>query len=285
MSLATWPAPAKLNLFLHVLGRRADGYHLLQTVFQFLDFGDELSFEPLADGRILRPEGPAEVDPEQDLVVRAARALQTATGHSQGVAIRVVKRIPMGAGLGGGSSDAATTLVALNALWGLNRSVDELASIGLTLGADVPVFVRGVAAWAEGVGEALTPVTLPEPWYAVIAPDVHVPTAEIFSAPELRRDHPPITLDDYQLGKGQNDCAPVTCIRYPAVAEAMGWLSRAAPARMSGTGGAVFAEFADSRAAHAALAGLPAQWRGFVAQGLNLSPLAAALEASRRDDP
>jgi 4-diphosphocytidyl-2-C-methyl-D-erythritol kinase len=279
MTLDCWPAPAKLNLFLHVLGRRADGYHRLQTVFQFLDFGDELSFERRQDQQLLRVEGPADVPAEQDLVVRAAQALRAATGCTEGVAIRVRKRIPMGAGLGGGSSDAATTLVALNQLWGTDLSMEALAHLGLKLGADVPVFVRGVAAWAEGVGEELTPVTLPEPWYAVIAPDVHVPTAEIFSAPELVRDHHPIRFEDYLHGAGQNDCAPVTCTRYPAVAAALGWLSRAAPARMSGTGGAVFAAFAEERAARAALAGLPSAWRGFVARGLNQSPLIDIIRA------
>ncbi len=268
-----WPAPAKLNLFLHVTGRRADGYHLLQTVFQFVDFCDELSFVVRDDGQITRPEGAAGVAAEDDLVVRAARALQSASGTRQGADIRVLKRIPMGAGLGGGSSDAATVLVALNRLWALQLDTEQLAAIGLKLGADVPVFVRGVAAWAEGVGEVLAPVTLPEPWYAVIAPDAQVPTAEIFSAPELLRNHPPITLEDYFNGAGSNDCAPVTCARYPAVAAALDWLSRAAPARMSGTGGAVFAAFADERAARAALAGLPSAWQGFVARGLNQSPL------------
>lgn len=279
MSIISWPAPAKLNLFLHVLGRRPDGYHQLQTVFQFLDYGDELSFELRSDGLITRPEGAADVPAATDLVVRAALALQAATGCSQGADIRVLKRTPMGAGLGGGSSDAATTLVALNHLWRLGLSQDRLAAIGLKLGADVPVFVQGFAAWAEGVGETLTPVTLPEPWYAVIAPDVLVSTAAIFSAPELRRDHAPITLDDYQHGEGINDCAPVTCARYPEVAAALGWLSRAAPARMSGTGGAVFAAFADQRAARAAIEGIPKNWRGFVARGLNLSPLVAIIRA------
>lgn len=278
-SIRSWPAPAKLNLFLHVLGRRPDGYHQLQTMFQFLDYGDELSFEWRRDGLITRPEGAAEVPAASDLVVRAALALQAATGSTQGADIRVLKRTPMGAGLGGGSSDAATTLVALNHLWGLGLSLDQLAAIGLKLGADVPVFVRGFAAWAEGVGETLTPVTLPEPWYAVLAPDVFVSTAAIFSAPELQRDHAPITLEDYEHGAGVNDCAPVTCARYPEVASALGWLSRAAPARMSGTGSAVFAAFPDERAARAAIEGIPKNWCGFVARGLNISPLLSIIRA------
>ncbi len=283
MSLpASWPAPAKLNLFLHVLGRRDDGYHRLQTVFQFLDHGDELSFELRDDGLIARPEGAAAVAEAQDLVVRAALALKAATGCALGANIRVLKRTPLGAGLGGGSSDAATTLVALNQLWRTGLDKEALAALGLKLGADVPVFVHGFAAWAEGVGETLTPVTLPEPWYAVIAPDVQVSTAAIFAAPELRRDHAPITLEDYEHGAGSNDCAPVTCARYPEVAAALAWLSRAAPARMSGTGAAVFAAFADERAARAAIAGIPQNWCGFAARGLNLSPLAAVLLAGRK---
>ena len=272
-----WPAPAKLNLFLHVLGRRADGYHDLQTLFQFLDYGDELSFAVRQDGRITRPEGPTGVPAEQDLVVRAASALKAASGSNLGAEIRVIKRTPMGAGLGGGSSDAATTLVALNYLWGTGLSTHELAALGVQLGADVPVFVHGNAAWAEGVGERLTPVTLPEPWYAVLVPDAQVATAAIFKAPSLPRAHAPITFDDYLHGAGINDCAPVTCALYPAVAEALAWLSRAAPARMSGTGSAVFASFADERAARAAIAGIPPDWQGFVARGLNRSPLAARL--------
>lgn len=274
MSLpATWPAPAKLNLFLHVLGRRTDGYHRLQTLFQFLDYGDELAFELRNDGRLLRSQGPAEVPPEQDLVLRAAQALQAASGCTEGVAIALHKRTPMGAGLGGGSSDAATTLVALNQLWNTGLSPAQLAALGLKLGADVPVFVHGQAAWAEGVGEVLSPVELPEPWYAVLVPPVHVATAEIFAAPELARNTAPISYDDYLHGAGGNDCAPVTCARYPLVAAALAWLSRAAPARMSGTGAAVFAAFADASAAQAAIAGSPPEWRGFVARGCNQSPL------------
>ncbi len=276
---ATWPAPAKLNLFLHILGQRDDGYHRLQTVFQFLDYGDELSFSLRSDARVTRPEGAADVAAEDDLVVRAARLLQTATGSTLGVDIRVLKRIPLGAGLGGGSSDAATTLVALNQLWGLGLQTDALAALGLQLGADVPVFVHGFAAWAEGIGERLTPVALPEPWFAVLAPEIQVSTAAIFAAPELRRDHAPITFADYERGAGSNDCAPVTCALYPEVAAALGWLSRAAPARMSGTGCAVFAAFADQRAARAAIEGIPKNWRGFVARGLNVSPLAAIIAA------
>ena len=278
MSVVThWPAPAKLNLFLHVLGRRTDGYHLLQSVFQFTDLCDELRFNVRNDGVITRPQGPKDVEAEHDLVVRAARALQTVTRSALGADIQVHKRIPMGAGLGGGSSDAATTLVALNQLWGTGLTVDALATLGLTLGADVPVFVRGLAAWAEGIGEQLTPVELPEPCYAIVVPDAQVATASIFSAPELRRDHPRISLADYLAGAGENDCTAVTCARYPAVAQALRWLARAAPAQMSGTGSAVFAAFAEPAAAKAALEGLPNTWQGFVVRGLNRSPLLAIM--------
>lgn len=268
-----WPAPAKLNLFLHVLGRRDDGYHRLQTVFQFLDLHDTLRFTPRTDGTIVRRQGPADVDAEDDLTVRAARLLQQHGACARGVDIELDKRIPMGAGLGGGSSDAATTLVALNRLWDLHLDVDALAALGLSLGADVPVFVRGHAAWGEGIGETLTPVTLPEPWYAVAVPPVHVATGLIFSAPELRRNHPPIDLASFLEGAGENDCTPVTCARYPLVAEALRRLSLHAPARMSGTGAAVFATFDTADAAHAATRSLPENWQCFVARGRNRSAL------------
>lgn len=274
MATALWPAPAKLNLFLHVLGRRADGYHRLQTLFQFLDHGDSLRIEPRGDGLIRRIEGPAEIEPEQDLSLRAARVLQAATGCSRGADIAVFKRTPTGAGLGGGSSDAATVLVALNALWGCGLGIDALAVLGLKLGADVPVFVRGQAAWAEGVGEQLTPVSLPEPWYAVLVPPVHVATAAVFGAPELRRDSAAIKLADYLREGGRNDCTPVTAARFPPVAEALAWLAaRGLDARMSGTGAAVFSPCADEARARATVAAAPPEWRGFAARGRNRSPL------------
>lgn len=277
-----WPAPAKLNLFLHVLGRRADGYHRLQTLFQFLDYGDELRFELRRDGRIHRPVGDPAVPEDQDLSVRAARLLQSASACGQGVDIHLHKRTPIAAGLGGGSSDAATTLVVLNRLWGCGLSMDALASLGLQLGADVPVFVRGQAAWGEGIGEQLQAVEPPEAWYAVLAPDVRVSTAEIFAAADLPRDHPPIGWQDYLAGAGGNDCTAVTCARYPAVAAALRWLETSAPARMSGTGAAVFAAFQSREAATAAIINAPAAWHRFVARGLNRSPLAAALALRRR---
>ncbi len=268
-----WPAPAKLNLMLHITGRRADGYHLLQSVFQFLDHGDRLWFEPLADGRILRHDSLRGVPLEQDLIYRAARLLQGHSGTRQGAAIRLEKRLPMGGGLGGGSSDAATTLIALNRIWQLGMGIDQLAALGLQLGADVPVFVRGQAAWAEGVGEALTPLSLPEPWFVVLIPPVQVATGEIFAATELTRDCPAITIRDFLAGLGENVCQPVVASRYPAVAEALDWLGQYGQARMTGTGACVFAAFDSATKAQQVLAARPEGWQGFVAQGRNRSPL------------
>jgi 4-diphosphocytidyl-2-C-methyl-D-erythritol kinase len=199
-----WPAPAKLNLFLHITGRRADGYHELQTVFQFLDFCDSLQVEVTRDSRLRRVTAVAGLDEKNDICLRAARLLQTAAGAARGADIHLHKKIPMGGGLGGGSSDAATTLLALNRLWGIDFDIERLAELGLQLGADVPVFIHGRAAWAEGVGERLQPVELPEPWYLVIAPAVQVSTAEIFQAPDLTRDCPPITIRHFLAGTGLN---------------------------------------------------------------------------------
>ncbi|MDA1107104.1 MAG: 4-(cytidine 5'-diphospho)-2-C-methyl-D-erythritol kinase [Proteobacteria bacterium] len=280
MNTRAWPAPAKLNLFLHITGRRADGYHNLQTVFQFLDYGDELRFTSRADGVIRAVHALPGVSEEQDLTVRAARLLQRATGTAQGADIRLEKHIPLGAGLGGGSSDAATTLVALNRLWRTNLSPDALARLGLQLGADVPVFVHGAAAWAEGVGDELTPVTLPEPWYVVITPPCRISTAAIFSAPDLTRTSPPLTMRDFraeQLSAYRNDCEAAVCRRYPEVADALARLAAFAPARMTGTGSSVFAAFAHEPQARQTLERLALDrlpgWQGFVAQGRNLSPL------------
>ena len=270
---AVWPAPAKLNLFLHITGRRDDGYHLLQTVFQFLDFGDELRFRLRADGAIHRVTDLPGVPPEQDLVVRAAAALQAAAGAAQGVDIEVTKRLPMGGGLGGGSSNAATVLVALNALWECGLSESELAAIGLKLGADVPIFVHGHAAWAEGVGEKLSPVDPPEPWYVVLAPQVTVSTAEVFSDPQLIRNCPPITIRDFLAGQGTNVCEPLVRRRYPQVDAALEALSRYGTPRMTGTGASVFAAFGDEATARQALERLGDSWQGFVARGRNTSPL------------
>lgn len=269
-----WLAPAKLNLMLRIVGRRSDGYHLLQTVFQFIDHCDRLYFEPRDDGQVVRRRGAPGVLPEQDLVVRAAEALKARCGCGNGVTIEVDKVLPMGGGLGGGSSNAATTLVALNRLWALGLDVDELADLGLTLGADVPVFVRGRAAWAEGVGERLTEVELPEPWYLVLTPPVSVVTAAVFSDPGLTRNSRSVTMADFLAGAAQNDCLDVVLLNYPAVAEAFAWLeSNAGSARLTGTGGCVFAIFASEREARQVASSAPARFAAFVARGCNRSPL------------
>lgn len=273
-----WAAPAKINLFLHVVGRRNDGYHLLQTVFRFLDFGDSLRFAPRDDDRILPAQPLPGVAPEADLTVRAATALRMASGKGGGVTIALEKRVPMGGGLGGGSSDAATVLVALNRLWGCGLSSAELQGIGLTLGADVPIFVHGRAAFAEGVGEQFTDVALPPAWYLVTMPDATVPTPEIFRAPDLVRDTTAIRPADWRPGDGRNDLEPVACRLYPEVARHLAWLRARAGerhARMSGSGACCFAEFAAADEADRALAELPGDMRGFVARGLDAHPLAA----------
>jgi 4-diphosphocytidyl-2-C-methyl-D-erythritol kinase len=270
---AAWPAPAKLNLFLHITGRRPDGYHELQTVFQFLDYGDTLRFDVLRDGALTREGAVAGVPEADDLTLRAARALRERTGCRLGCAIRLDKRLPLGGGLGGGSSDAATTLVALNRLWELRLAVDELAAIGLALGADVPVFVRGRAAWAEGVGEQLTPVSPPESWYLVVTPDCAVNTREMYGAPELPRATPRIGWDDFVAGRVHNDFEPVVRRRYPAVAAALDWGGRVGRSRLSGSGASVFVDFASQAAAEQARGTVPAAWRAFVAKGANESPL------------
>lgn len=270
-----WPAPGKLNLFLHVVGRRPDGYHQLQTAFQFIDLCDELRFWRRPDGVIERLTEVPGVAPEADLTVRAARQLARRRPESlAGVGIEIEKKLPMQAGVGGGSSDAATVLVALNELWGMRLSVDALAEIGLELGADVPVFVRGQAAWAEGVGERLTPVEFPECVYLLVCPDATVSTGEIFKAPELTRDSPVITIRDFLATGGRNDCEPVVRGRFPEVAEALDWLQRFAPARLTGTGSCVYAVMPDAEIARAVWAQLPARWTGHVVRGLNRSPLA-----------
>jgi 4-diphosphocytidyl-2-C-methyl-D-erythritol kinase len=272
-----WPAPAKLNLFLHVTGRRPDGYHELQTLFQLIDLCDTVAIRVGDDGRIERPSGPVGVDPDSDLTVRAAKALQGATGCRMGASIRITKRIPMGGGLGGGSSDAATVLLALNHLWQCGLSVDELAGLGLPLGADVPVFVRGSSAWAEGVGERLEPVELPERWYVVIHPGVAVPTKDVFQSPELTRNTPVITIRAFfgpgGLAGSRNDCEPVARALYPEVADALSWLEKFAPARLTGTGSCIFAAFGSAIEAERVAARAPDRWRAFVARGLNVSPV------------
>jgi 4-diphosphocytidyl-2-C-methyl-D-erythritol kinase len=269
----SYPAPAKLNLFLHVVGRRPDGYHLLQSVFRLLDYGDTLHLTPRQDGQIVRVTDVATVPAEHDLTVRAARLLQQALGSPVGVDIALEKRLPMGGGLGGGSSDAATVLLALNRLWDLHLPRLELQRLGLQLGADVPVFIFGESAFAEGVGELLQPVALPPAWYVVLEPPVAVPTAEIFSAPELTRDTTSIKIRDLFTAQLRNDLQAVVCKRYPQVAECLEWLGRHGEARMTGSGACVFAEFFSEYEARQVLARKPARWRGFVAHGLDRHPL------------
>ena len=267
------PAPAKLNLFLHVTGRRPDGYHTLQTLFQFIDLYDTLHFECRADGRLQLHDALPGVSPEDNLVVRAARLLQQASGCRLGADIHLDKRLPMGGGIGGGSSDAATTLVGLNHLWQTGLTLQQLADLGLSLGADVPVFVLGRAAWAEGVGEQLTPVTLDEPWYLVAVPDCQVSTAQIFSDERLTRDTQPITLAAFRNHGGRNDCLPVAEACYPAIRNTLILLNNYCEAKMTGTGSCLFGAFPNEREADKVRARLPATQRSFVAKGCNVSPL------------
>jgi 4-diphosphocytidyl-2-C-methyl-D-erythritol kinase len=269
----TCPAPAKLNLFLHVLGRRADGYHLLETLFRFIEFGDTLQFALRDDGAVRRINAIEGVAEEQDLCARAARLLQQECGCALGVDIAVEKRIPLGGGLGGGSSDAATTLLALNRLWGLDLSRERLMQLGLTLGADVPVFVFGENAFASGVGEELQSYPLPDAWYVVLFPPVHVPTADIFARPELTRDTISLKIRALSLQQARNDLQPVVCNLYPQVAEHLAWLAQFGQARMTGSGACVFAEFAGADEAQAVYGRLPAGMRGVVTRGLPQHPL------------
>ena len=272
-----WPAPAKLNLFLHVTGRRADGYHNLQTAFRLIDLADTLRFTARADSKVTLQQPLAGVPPEQDLCLRAAMLLKQATGHQGGVEIELDKRIPMGGGLGGGSSDAATTLVVLNYLWRLGLKRGELQQLALKLGADVPAFVFGENAFAEGIGEQLTPLALPAAWYLVLVPPVQVPTAAVFAAPELTREAKPIRITAFFDGLKQralrNDLEPVVSKRYPEVAHHLAWLKQHGEARMTGSGACVYAEFLTASAAHAAHARLPHAMHGFVAGGLERHPL------------
>jgi len=274
VSASSWPAPAKLNLMLHIVGRRADGYHELQTVFRLVDLCDRIEIEVRDDGVISRPAGPVGVTEADDLTVRAARALQAATGTRLGAEITIKKSIPAGGGLGGGSSDAATILVALNQMWRTGLTLAEIAAIGAMLGADVPVFVAGRSAWAEGIGERLTPVTLPAgAWYLIIFPGVSVPTAAVFQAAELTRNSPPTTMRGFLESGGRNDCEAVVRAHFPAVGEALDWLGRHATARLTGTGSCVFAEFARAADAERVAARVPDAWRAYVARGLDSSPL------------
>jgi 4-diphosphocytidyl-2-C-methyl-D-erythritol kinase len=274
----TLPAPAKLNLMLHIIGQRSDGYHQLQTLFQFLDYADELTFAPRSDGVIQLHSELSDVAHDSNLIVRAARQLQQASHCPQGADIWLTKRLPMGGGLGGGSSDAATTLLGLNHLWQLNWSADQLAALGLNLGADVPVFVRGHAAFAEGVGEILTPVELSEPWFLVAIPQVSVSTAEIFGDPQLTRNTPANKLRSLLEEGGRNDCQPVVQKRYPEVHNALILLNKFVPTRLTGTGACVFGSFPNEDDADKVARQLPATLPCFVAQGRNVSMLHRKLE-------
>lgn len=274
-----WPAPAKLNLMLRIVGRRADGYHLLQTVFQFVELCDWIRFHPAAAGCVsLSKTIPGVAEPD-DLTVRAALLLKAETGCEQGVCIEVEKNLPMGGGLGGGSSDAATVLVVLNKLWGLNLPVERLMQLGLSLGADVPIFIVGHSAWAEGVGEKIQKINIPEQWVVIIKPDCHVNTKEIFSAKELTRDSKSIKIGDFIAGQHKNDCLDVVCQYYPSVKNALLDLSEFSEARLTGTGACVFAQFDSEMNALSAYRSLKDKWRVYLSKCVNESPLFSMLKA------
>mgnify|MGYP001285111572 FL=1 len=271
--LQTYPAPAKLNLFLHVVGRRQDGYHLLQSVFRFLDYADSLSFRMCDDGVIKRAYALPGVPEEDDLCVQAAKLLQRTAGTRLGVEISLDKKLPLGGGLGGGSSDAATTLMALNRLWKLGFTRQKLQHLGLQIGADVPVFVFGQSAFAEGVGEVLQPISLPPAWYVVLVPKVNISTEEIFADPQLTRNTNRIKITAFSTEQVHNDLEPVVCRKYPQVAQHLAWLNQFGAARMTGSGACVFAEYATEREVREVLAQLPGQMSGFVARGLDRHPM------------
>ena len=280
----TWPAPAKLNLFLHVVGRRADGYHLLQTVFQLLDWGDDVQMRVRADGLIERSDDGFDMPEDRDLCLRAAHALRRHTHAHSGAAIRLRKRIPVGGGLGGGSSDAATVLVALNELWDTRLETGELTAIGVELGADVPVFIQGRTAWAEGVGERLTPICIPPRDYVIIDPGVCVPTALAFQAPELTRNSPQTTISGYlscAAVESVNAFEPVVRARYPQVAAALDWLGRFGKARLTGSGGCVFTEVESAQVAEEVVSQCPPAFSAYRARGVDQSPLRVAVDRFR----
>jgi len=273
-----YPAPAKLNLFLHVVGRRADGYHLLQTAFRLIDRCDWLRFSPRADARVKLARALPGIEENEELAVRAARLLQAEAGSRQGVEIDIEKNIPIGGGLGGGSSDCATALTVLNRLWRLGLPGERLTAMALSLGADVPFFLFGGNAFAEGVGERLAPLELPQAWYVVLAPPVAVSTSAIFAARELTRNSQTIKISGFSAGFGRNDLEPVVCRRHAEVAVHLEWLRQFGDARLSGSGACVFAEFATEREARSVLSRMPAEMRGFAVRGLDRHPLAALLE-------
>ena len=286
-----WPSPAKLNLFLHILGRYDNGYHQLQSLFQMLDYGDALAFDvskektestESTESTNIRMETPLDGVPDDDnLIIKAARLLATKTQCNKGAVISIDKRLPMGGGIGGGSSNAATTLVALNHLWNTGLNEDELAELGLALGADVPIFVRGLTAFAGGVGEDITPAPQQEKYFLVANPNVHVSTAEVFTSPDLPRNTPAIRWEDYKFEKTWNDCQQLVVNRYPEVAKLLQWLVHYAPSRMTGTGACVFATFSDYTLAEQVRAQMPKAWQSFIAKGVNRSPLLDKLEQQK----
>ena len=269
----SFSAPAKLNLMLRVVGRRSDGYHLLQTAYRFLDYGDEVRIAVRRDGLIRRMQSIPGVPEEEDLALRAARLLKTMTQTPLGADVEVVKRIPLGGGLGGGSSDAASVLLALNHLWETGLSRAQLQALGLHLGADVPVFIFGESAFAEGIGEVLKPLSVPPAWYVVLTPPLAVSTARIFADPDLKRDSKPIKIQRFSVGTAANDLEPLVCRQYPEVARYLAWLKQHGPALMTGSGACVFATFDDERLARATFAQVPASMTGFVARGIDRHPL------------
>ena len=266
-------SPAKLNLMLHITGQREDGYHNLQTAFQFIGLYDELTFEFNDSGAVQRFGDNQDIPEQDDLIIKAARLLKKQTPTSFGVDITIKKHIPIGGGLGGGSSNAATTLMALNKLWGLGLNQAQLQQLGVQLGADVPIFIFGQSAWAEGVGDLLTPINLPENWFFVLHPQVFVSTGQIFSSKHLTRDSHPIKIRAFLEGEGRNVCEPVACELYPEIQSAIDWLSRFSPARMTGTGACVFAAFDSAEKANTVQSQLPQNWTGYVVQGLNINPV------------
>ncbi|MFC0116326.1 4-(cytidine 5'-diphospho)-2-C-methyl-D-erythritol kinase [Pseudoalteromonas xiamenensis] len=272
MAVLTLLAPAKLNLFLHINGKRADGYHELETLFTLLDFGDELTFEANEKGSVTIEGAPSDINLADNLIFKAAQMLRPYTAQTSGAHIVLNKRLPMGGGVGGGSSDAATTLLALNELWNCQLNVSELANLGVKLGADVPVFVRGVSAHAQGIGENLLPVSLSEKFYLVVSPGVHVSTAAIFGHPDLPRDTPKLS-EGWSMENTRNDCEVLVKKLYPEVEKTLEWLLKYAPSKMTGTGACCFAEFTSRDAAERVLQTLPENWQGFVAKSVNCSPV------------
>ncbi|MDK1023206.1 MAG: 4-(cytidine 5'-diphospho)-2-C-methyl-D-erythritol kinase [Gammaproteobacteria bacterium] len=281
------PAPGKLNLFLHIIGRRPDGFHELQTLFQMVEFADEIRFESTPDSRVTVKGDFADTPPENNLIYKAAMSLRKAADIGCGAIIQVNKKLPIGGGMGGGSSNAATTLIGLNLLWDTNLQDDDMMHIGLQLGADVPLFIAGKTAWGEGAGERLTPLQMPEKWFLVVVPDCHVSTTAIFQNQQLTRDTSPIKIarflehDDLYSGQAsdlilRNDCEPVVRELYPEIDAALNWLSQWGPARMTGTGASVFSVFHDEDDANRVLAQLPRDWVGIVTRGVNISPLRQA---------